>query len=91
MMWTSGRASRFKRSAARWMLNAAHIRAIGLGKREIFSHYNIKLQRLSARRTGRHRQKSRPASSRSHYLRIRQERELPLQVNAQAKGELSCR
>ena len=25
-----------------WMLNAAHIRAIGLGKREIFSHYNIK-------------------------------------------------
>jgi heme-degrading monooxygenase HmoA len=26
-----------------WMLNAAHIRAISLGKREIFSHYNIKI------------------------------------------------
>jgi heme-degrading monooxygenase HmoA len=26
-----------------WMRNAAHIRAIGLGKREIFSHYNIKI------------------------------------------------
>ena len=26
-----------------WMVNAAHIRAIGLGKREIFSHYNIKI------------------------------------------------
>ena len=26
-----------------WMLNAAHVRAIGLGKREIFSHYNIKI------------------------------------------------
>jgi heme-degrading monooxygenase HmoA len=26
-----------------WMLNAAHIRAIGLGKREVFSHYNIKI------------------------------------------------
>ena len=26
-----------------WMLNAAHIRAIGLGKQEIFSHYNIKI------------------------------------------------
>jgi heme-degrading monooxygenase HmoA len=26
-----------------WMRNAAHVRAIGLGKREIFSHYNIKI------------------------------------------------
>jgi heme-degrading monooxygenase HmoA len=26
-----------------WMRNAAHIRAIDLGKREIFSHYNIKI------------------------------------------------
>ena len=26
-----------------WMRNAAHIRAIGLGKREIFDHYNIKI------------------------------------------------
>jgi heme-degrading monooxygenase HmoA len=26
-----------------WMRNAAHIRAISLGKREIFSHYNIKI------------------------------------------------
>jgi heme-degrading monooxygenase HmoA len=26
-----------------WMRNAAHIHAIGLGKREIFSHYNIKI------------------------------------------------
>jgi heme-degrading monooxygenase HmoA len=26
-----------------WMSNAAHIRSIGLGKSEIFSHYNIKI------------------------------------------------
>ncbi len=26
-----------------WMANAAHRRAIGLGKREIFSHYNIRI------------------------------------------------
>jgi heme-degrading monooxygenase HmoA len=26
-----------------WMRNAAHIRAIDQGKREIFSHYNIKI------------------------------------------------
>jgi len=26
-----------------WMRNTAHIRAIGLGKREILSHYNIKI------------------------------------------------
>ncbi len=26
-----------------WMRNTAHLRAIGLGKREIFSHYNIKI------------------------------------------------
>jgi heme-degrading monooxygenase HmoA len=26
-----------------WMRNAAHVRAIGLGKREIFSHYNVKI------------------------------------------------
>jgi heme-degrading monooxygenase HmoA len=26
-----------------WMRNAAHVRAIDLGKREIFSHYNIKI------------------------------------------------
>jgi heme-degrading monooxygenase HmoA len=26
-----------------WMRNAAHIQAIGLGKREILSHYNIKI------------------------------------------------
>ena len=73
------------------MLNAAHIRAIGLGKREIFSHYNIKLQPLSARRTGPHRQKSRPASPRSHYLRIRQEENCRFRSMRKPKGELSCR
>jgi heme-degrading monooxygenase HmoA len=26
-----------------WMRNEAHVRAIDLGKREIFSHYNIKI------------------------------------------------
>ncbi len=26
-----------------WMRNKAHVRAIGLGKREIFNHYNIKI------------------------------------------------
>jgi heme-degrading monooxygenase HmoA len=26
-----------------WMGNAAHVRAIGVGKREIFSHYHIKI------------------------------------------------
>lgn len=26
-----------------WMRNAAHLHAIGLGKREIFSHYSIKI------------------------------------------------
>ena len=26
-----------------WMRNAAHVRAIGPGKRKIFSHYNIKI------------------------------------------------
>jgi len=26
-----------------WMRNPAHLRAIGLGKREIFSHYSIRI------------------------------------------------
>jgi heme-degrading monooxygenase HmoA len=29
-----------------WMRNAAHVRAIGLGKREVFSHYNIKIAQI---------------------------------------------
>jgi hypothetical protein len=28
------------------MRNAAHVRAIGLGKREVFSHYNIKIAQI---------------------------------------------
>ena len=35
--WTDAEALRG------WMRNAAHVRAIGLGKREIFSHYNIRI------------------------------------------------
>ena len=30
-------------SLRNWMRNAEHLRAIGLGKRDIFSHYNIKI------------------------------------------------
>jgi heme-degrading monooxygenase HmoA len=35
--WTDANALRM------WMSNKAHRRAIGQGKREIFSHYNIKI------------------------------------------------
>ena len=52
-----------------WMLNAAHIRAIGLCKREFFSHYNIKTATIE-RETDWTLQ---PASPRSHYLCIWQE------------------
>jgi heme-degrading monooxygenase HmoA len=74
-----------------WMLNAAHIRAIGLGKREVFSHYNIKSRPLSAKRTGPHRQKLQPASPRSHYLCIWQEENRHFRPMRKPLGEPSCR
>lgn len=31
---------------ARWMRNRAHLRSIGLGKREVFTHYQIRIAEI---------------------------------------------
>lgn len=38
-----------------WIRNEAHVRAIGLGKREIFSHYNIKIATIDRETDWTHR------------------------------------